>query len=213
MTNHHAQLFVGQQDDCARAIAALCAGAEDVEYIHAPQLTVDIARQLKMKAATRPRAGDARHLVITCTSATSEAQNALLKLFEDPPQTARFYLSVPRASLLLPTLRSRLHTAYTAPAAAVSPHACEFLAASYAERLARIAQMQRAKDTHAMRELIEHVTYALSQEGDALTDPMVLREVVRVADAANLRGASLKMLLEHLALAIPERRASVCAPA
>ena len=39
---------------------------------------------------------------------TVEAQNALLKLLEEPPVYAHFFLIIPSAHLLLPTVKSRL---------------------------------------------------------------------------------------------------------
>lgn len=204
MDGHHAQLFVGPHDQCDRKITELLGDAADVERIVAPQLTVAIAREIKEKAATRPLHGAQRHIVLAFEQATGEAQNALLKLFEDPPKTARFYISIPRLSLLLPTLRSRLHLTHAAPDAPQSEAARTFLAASYAQRLEQIAQLHRAKDTHAMRALIEHVERAV-RACDA-HDAAVLQEVVSISSYAQLHGASLKMLLEHLALTLPERR-------
>jgi hypothetical protein len=78
-------------------------------------LTIDDARALKGLHSTRPFAskdggsGSGRKFfVIEADSITHEAQNALLKMFEEPNDYARFFLVIPSQESLLPTLRSRL---------------------------------------------------------------------------------------------------------
>ena len=84
-------------------------------------LTIDDARGLKTAHATRPFSsrsdgddgggkggGGRKFFILEIDSITHEAQNALLKIFEEPNEYAHFFLVIPSEELLLPTLRSRL---------------------------------------------------------------------------------------------------------
>ncbi|RDU65744.1 DNA polymerase III subunit delta' [Helicobacter equorum] len=50
-----------------------------------------------------------RFLILMAPSYSIEAQNALLKILEEPPQNVHFVLIVPSKNALLPTILSRLH--------------------------------------------------------------------------------------------------------
>lgn len=114
--SHHAYLLLGSSSTSADLIAFLEKG-HGFKVRGNPDFTVDTyesfnienARQLKMQAEMRPTENDAKKIFIICAdSITSEAQNALLKLFEEPPEYAIFFLIIPSAHLLLGTLKSRL---------------------------------------------------------------------------------------------------------
>lgn len=68
----------------------------------------DEARELRDRAGTRAITDTRRVFIIATPTMTSEAQNALLKTFEEPPGDALFFIIVPSPNMLLPTLRSRM---------------------------------------------------------------------------------------------------------
>jgi DNA polymerase III delta prime subunit len=71
--------------------------------------TIDHARELKLVHEMRPVINDGKKIfVISVDGITVEAQNALLKLLEEPAEYAHFFLIVPAVHLLLPTVQSRL---------------------------------------------------------------------------------------------------------
>jgi hypothetical protein len=71
-------------------------------------LSVEDARKLRSLAELAPTKGDQKVLIISASRIFHEAQNALLKLFEEPPQGTVLILIIPAEGMLLPTLRSRL---------------------------------------------------------------------------------------------------------
>ncbi len=80
----------------------------DVVVLRFGLFSVDDARKL-IDSAYRSASGDKGKVIIaSMTRVFHEAQNALLKLFEEPPEGVTLILCVPSAGLLLPTLRSRL---------------------------------------------------------------------------------------------------------
>ncbi len=204
---HHALLLVGDYAACLREIPEEFRVGPDSERIITDSLGIDEARALSARAASRPVEREKRTFIIAATQITTEAQNALLKTFEDPPKTAQFYLIVPRLSALLPTLRSRLHLVFTSDDARTSDALKKFFDASYAERLEHIAALQKAKDTVRMRGLIEDIERSIASDA-SLKNAGYLEDIMLVSQYAEIRGASHKMLLEHLALSIPSPFAS-----
>ncbi len=131
---------------------------------------------------------------------THEAQNALLKLFEEPPLHTHFFLIVPTASLFLPTVLSRvrivsMHASHTDTAAATDVE--RFLAAAKAKRLDAVKDMV-ADRLQAIRFLDELERYYVAHE----KTPATLETLYRAKNYMRDRGASPKMLLEYLALMI-----------
>lgn len=69
---------------------------------------VDTVRQIRSDAYIKPNEAPLRVFLLEGAEAMSEqAQNALLKVFEDPPERVMFILTVTSAVKLLPTVRSR----------------------------------------------------------------------------------------------------------
>ena len=69
---------------------------------------VDVVRSVRDDAFIRPNEAARKVFVLLEAQAMSEqAQNALLKVLEEPPPAVLFLLTVPSASMLLPTVRSR----------------------------------------------------------------------------------------------------------
>lgn len=209
-TAHHAFLCIGTHNECLARIPLQDRSGIDVEMIAREQLEIDTARALCERAASRPIAGKKRSFIISCEKLTFEAQNALLKLFEDPPATAQFYIIAPRASALLPTLCSRLHLLYETNASKESPdeRSMSFLRTSFNERLLEIATLakekERTKNTQTMRALIRGIESATAARIRKTEDALYLPDVLMASSYSEIRGASHKMLLEHLALSVPE---------
>ncbi|MBO5653234.1 MAG: hypothetical protein J6S44_03365, partial [Clostridia bacterium] len=72
---------------------------------------VDTVRALKSEVYIKPSELDARFFILTdCQLMTEQAQNAALKILEEPPQNVYFFLCTDSAASLLPTIRSRAQT-------------------------------------------------------------------------------------------------------
>ena len=162
-------------------------------------------------------------------SLTSEAQQAMLKLFEEPQKGTQFVLMVPHGTLL-PTLRSRmmeypgkLDTAQQlaqkkvlgSPASSrkgsrgpdyfSGQAAASFLALSGKDRSDVIAKL--LKDDEGVRERVRDFINALEVElHKKIGEPKIrqaLEDIAMVRQYLQDRSPSLKMLLEHLAIALP----------
>ncbi len=197
---HHAYCLVGDFDS---ALAHINEDEQkpglDVSHLVYAQLGIAEARALKEMSAQRPVERAERVFIVSFTTATLEAQNALLKLFEEPALTTKFYIIVPTVDILIPTLRSRLMIE-TLPSGSnehVVTVAQTFLKHTYAERLALIASKVKAKDDGWVTDLLRGLEiYVEKQKGVGASELLFVETYTRGS------GASKKMLLEHLALSL-----------
>lgn len=98
-------------------------------------INVDQVRALRSDAYIRPNEGERKVYILEgADRMNASAQNAMLKLLEDGPAYAVFFLLAENGSALLPTVRSRCETLELAP---VSPaQAEEWLAKAFPGRTA-----------------------------------------------------------------------------
>lgn len=178
------------------------APSTDVQHLEVSRVGIDDARRVMTLAAQRPVRDPYRTFVIACSGMTTEAQNALLKLFEEPPQQVRFYVVVPHTSVIIPTLRSRFVETLHTNEERTDDEAIAFLTSSYADRLSRIASLHQKKDTDGMIVLARSVCRYIADHSEDYTRDM-LADTLFVESQIGARGASKKMLLEQLALTVP----------
>ncbi len=194
-------------------------------YIEAPlSQFADYCAVLQPFAASayeRFTIGDARELIalaslknfteatffIGASSITPEAQQALLKVLEEPQQGTTFVFLVPHGTLL-PTVRSRMMEYPTKIAflGQGGSGAATFLAAGGKERSDYIAKLLKDDEGAKDRVLafVNELEQALSGKP---SDPAVrqgLQDIAQVRDYLRDRSPSHKMLLEHLAVALPK---------
>lgn len=145
--------------------------------------------------------------LVGCAQITTEAQQALLKLLEEPQQGTTFVFVVPHGTLL-PTVKSRM-LPYDRGQTSVIPRSDlghfvrNFLAAPQKERSETIGEL--LDDDEGVRERARDFVNALEVElaKDAHTNAQALQDIAMVRDYLRDRSPSLKMLLEHLALSLP----------
>lgn len=96
---------------CLPCRKALSGNHPDIITIDDPEkktVSVELIRQLQTDAYIRPNEGRHKvYLIPRAQDMTESAQNALLKLIEEPPAYAVFLLLATTAEKLLPTVRSR----------------------------------------------------------------------------------------------------------
>lgn len=111
---HHANLLVGTALEAKLYLESLSENLgvrtknnPDLIVFSSPVFGIEEARELN-RLATRRSVGISKIFLITSSSLTSEAQNALLKTFEEPSSDTYFFLVVLNPGSILPTLRSRM---------------------------------------------------------------------------------------------------------
>ena len=144
--------------------------------------------------------------LIGAASITGEAQQALLKLFEEPQKGTTFVLLVPHGALL-PTLKSRMlpypELSPVAENGSLHREAKQFLKIKGKERSDFIAKI--LNDDEGVKERVRDFVNALEieLEKDIKKNRQGLEDIAMVRDYVGDRAPSLKMLLEHLALSLP----------
>jgi len=200
----------------------LGASNPDVVVLRYGLFSVADARRVLEVAASVPLAGENKVLIISASRAYHEAQNALLKLFEEPPPGMHLFLVLPSLGGLLPTLRSRVQVlqgykdeSIKYKGKSISKEAEEFIKASKERRSAIIKKLTSGKDEEERRELrdeaIEIVNgveaAAYQQRGNTLQFPKgvssLLNDIAVLRSHLYDRSAPVKMILEHLSLVIP----------
>ena len=220
--NHHAYLLVGNDSIQDELVSILekshkikVHGNPDLTMRQFENLTIDDARELKSAAEIMPTAaGGKRIFVISLNAITVEAQNALLKLLEEPAEYVHFFLIVPSAHLLLPTVRSRLSLIGTSAVqesdASESDRiadAKKFLASAPPKRLEIIKSLldDITKEKKVKQDAIDFLNDIQSVVYESRGIKKAARELETIETARkyiNDRAPSLKMLLEYVALNI-----------
>jgi DNA polymerase-3 subunit delta' len=96
-----------------------------------PSITIEQVRQVNHALSLSPYYAEGVRLVMIddAHALTAEAQNALLKLIEEPPPRTMFVLVAEHLEALLPTVLSRLAPVYFAPVP--TPAIADFLTATH----------------------------------------------------------------------------------
>ena len=201
MNAHHAVLFSASEP--------LLVSLDGYETIAAHnqyrqgQFGIDDVRALIAVAYRRPEGSEVERLLLVATEfITEEAQQALLKLIEEPPLSTRFIFVLPEGYNLLPTLESRFERVGSLGGATVSEAFGDFKNASIAARLTLIEESAKRKDHTWQADIKKGLLSYLTDRPKSLPASL-LTELEYVSRLLLTRGASNKFLLEHLALTLP----------
>lgn len=223
--SHHAYLIIGNDSHRLDLISIL----EKEHHIHAQgnpdffdrlyeNFTIDDARELKSLHSTRPIGITGKKIfIISTNAATVEAQNALLKLFEEPAEYAHFFLIVPSAHILLPTVKSRMQEVASNKLQVASRK--NQADSELIDEAQKFLKMTPAKRLEVVKKLIEDITKEKKTKQDAINFLNAIQSVVHEEKGVKEgqkqlesietarkyihdRAPSVKMLIEYVALSI-----------
>lgn len=228
---HHAYLIEGEQlavlDELFKffenELSVAVKGNPDFLHLTFDSFGIDEGRRLKEMQTGKAFVGNRRFFIVSASSFTNEAQNSLLKVFEDPSPHVHFFVIMPSADGILPTLRSRFF---------IIPHESkhktkkihnekiistkEFLENTSASRLAMIKGIVEEKDKDkalALLNGIEAELHAKFVASIATSSKVNLKQITGFLEEISLakqylhdRSSSVKLILEHVALVVPEMR-------
>jgi hypothetical protein len=212
---HHAYIYEGVRSllpqlstDARTRFRFLDEHDPDVSVRQWEKFGIDDAIALRQSATLKNLSGRGL-FVIGISSITTEAQQSLLKLFEEPQQGIIFVLLLPHGTVL-PTLRSRMlvYPGKIKTDAVSTTRAKKFLGASTKTRSLQIGEL--LKDEEDQRERVRGFLQELEQEvhGAFLKNPeqaqlrAALEDIAKVRSYLSDRSPALKMLLEHLVLTL-----------
>ncbi len=212
---HHAYVIEGGEEVEAELLQyindTLCIetrGNPDVHIRFHEVFGIDDGRAIQVLESRKAVVADKKIFVLRMHSITREAQNALLKTLEEPTTGTHFFIIISSAEVLLPTLLSRVQVIENTEKE-TSLFAQQFLSSTSAERLALISEIIEAKDKQEALSLVNGLEVALySKNGfnaEMETVPVEAFEALQsVRSYLGDRSASVKILLEHLSVTLPQ---------
>ena len=143
---------------------------------------------------------------------TTEAQNALLKILEEPQPNSYFFFILPSSENILPTLMSRFMP-FKQKGAEGKPIKTkssididQFLILSIPARIRLLSEIIEDKDTNEAIKFLNHLEVALRKKIKLQEITEEQTEAFNVISKSrgylNNRSASVKMILENVAMAI-----------
>ena len=173
-------------------------GDPDVHYAEYDSFGIDEGRALQVMQSMRPIAGERKIFIMSVNSITSEAQNSLLKVFEEPTPGTHFFVISTTQRILLPTLRSRMVvvTHESAGKSDMKSDARKFIPMSPKARLEFVAPMLEDKDKAKAEEFLQAVVVELHRTGHVRP----IKEILLLIKYLKDRSPSLKLILERVCL-------------
>ena len=193
---HHAYVIVGDQSGAIRYLEKTFALSAPLR--HFPLFGIDESRMIKAEQSRRLGPAEKAFIVLSCDTITIEAQNALLKTFEEPVPKVHLFLIIPEKQNLLPTLLSRCELVQLANVGTGQdyPDPNKFIAASAEDRLVIITDFinEHEVDNSLRRASQQFATALLKFKPNAELD----KAVGYLYD----RAALPRLVLGHLAMVI-----------
>ncbi len=141
---------------------------------------------------------------------TIPAQNALLKILEEPPRNTRFYLTCQTATSLLPTICSRtLATKLDSTSSSNTSQLQELksiMAQSPGDRLQNIPKMDRSEAIIYLSQMEQEIKQKLYTKNLTPQNLKILAEIAVSLEyclGALRKNASLSLILQHFYLRLP----------
>jgi len=176
-------------------------------------MTIDESRKIKEIHTSKSFIEKSKRIfIIEAKGITHEAQNSLLKIFEEPNEDSHFFLIMPSVDILLPTLRSRLFRIKSKQADEETETiklAERFLKLSMKDKITFVDDLtkkisdEKAEKSTAQEFLhaIQSVLYKKINMAKITKDQQKSLQVISKAlDYMNDRSPSIKQLLEFVAL-------------
>ncbi len=172
---------------------------------------IEDSRALKEMQSRKSNPEELKIFILKTSFFTGEAQNALLKVFEEPTEGTRIFLVAPKSAGILPTLRSRLFNlgGVNSSGGGDDESAMKFLSGSAPERLKIIKKMAENKDKASAAALLNALEKILGGEiatNLSREEIFVLEEVRKGREYLFGRAPSIKMILEHISLITPVKK-------
>ena len=213
---HHAYLIEGDREEVYGLLAGYLrkyfgASEQDPDFCHilVDSFKIDSARELK--SMSRERAlKDKKFFIISTNHITLDAQNTMLKLFEEPIEGTHFFVITPDFRALLPTLISRFYVISEEKVGEDRSLAENFINQSPQARLETIKEICAKPDDDIAEDsirakalkflnLLEETLYLKNDTKKFLN---ALEQIFIVRKHLRQPGSSPKMLLESVALSI-----------
>ena len=223
-TLHHAYFLVGDgeeivlklKDFLGKEVGVKISGSADFWHGKFNTLNIEGARNIAEAQERKDFSSGKKIFIISTRFVTIEAQNSLLKLFEEPTENTHFFLVMPNIQVLIPTLRSRLvivdgnifeNGEVGSEKVEIKNEfkslAKKFLIAGSVERIVLVKNIVEEKDKGKAIDFVTALEEVLAKnigKNNMTENAGALTEILMVKRYLHDRAPSIKLLLEHLCL-------------
>jgi DNA polymerase-3 subunit delta' len=226
---HHAYLIEGGKEyvlpqvfEFIEGLGIKTVGNGVVNHISLDTFKIDDARNLKSYAIEKSLGSSKKVFIISVNSFLLEAQNSLLKLFEEPIENTHFFLIIPDKNSLLDTFVSRFffisEKNITNQDTSIS-NVKKFIKMPLKDRLDFIKDLLKEEEevdeeglesgsvessrTKALKFINTLESTLHEHTPRTVLGTSIFEHIWKVREFLRMPGSSAKMLLESIALAVP----------
>lgn len=189
----------------------------DLFYQKYESLTIDDSREIKEWHSRLPTKSESKKICLISTNfINKEAEQSLLKIIEEPGTSTFFFIVTPDSSVLLNTTRSRVQVVKHKEAfdENLSEIANQIISLPLKDKLEIIASLVKKNKSeessgplrryaiNLLNEIEKQIYKNFKNEPKNKNYMFVLEELVKNKNYLNYRGASVKMILEHIAMIV-----------
>ena len=215
---HHAYFLLGGKEEkdffvtyVAEGLGFVVEGNPDFSVLETLVFGIEEARRLSEWVIMKPFKGERKIKIIITNNITSESQNALLKVLEEPNSGSYIFFVIPSVGSLYKTLLSRVVVVSGLKEELKKDKNTdslseEFLSQTVAGRINLIQKLQKNDNKEVMKNLvieIEREFYKKLNYKDIKNKQDILNILNNSSRFISSRGASSKMILEQLSCLLP----------
>lgn len=210
---HHSNLIISGEevlDEVLSFVESLNVktfGNENFIFEKFDKFLIDDARRIFDIHLRKTPEGELQVFVLSFNFITTEAQNALLKMFEEPKERTIFFIISPNKNIFLETILSRINL-IDSKAYNLTSKASKFLKMNIGERMKFVADLTKdIKGEKAVKQdaidLLSELEVEIFKRAQSTEHGLrSLGSLIEARKYINLNGASVKILLENVALNI-----------
>ncbi len=182
----------------------------DLIFLSFTKFGIEESRMIIEMANGAPVQESKKRIIFVFNTITDQAQNALLKIMEDPSPQIGFVMVTHSANGMLPTLRSRIQIISAQNSEKAETESIEeFINMSIGERIQEIEKMVKdykdTSDKQSIKNFLLSLHYffenKLKREND-LKNVSILRVTSKALNYLEDKSSSVKILLESVAIVL-----------
>lgn len=206
---HHTNICVGSRDiikqDIETCISELSKSVSKVEHLsyEYDKFLVKDAEHIFQTHLHKTGENELQIISIYFNSTNRETQNKILKMLEEPRPQTYFFLVLPKLHTLLPTILSRGQVFTYQNKVEIDQEAEDFILGTYVYRLEYIKNfLEEVKDEQKTKQDALEFLEKIEKYIHVKKDIKSLKKIIQIKEYARDPGASLKQLLEYVAVTL-----------
>lgn len=221
---HHAYLIEGLREEVSseileflRSMGIKTSGNPDFCHISVDTFRIEDARNLKSFGYERGVSGGKKIFLISANNFLLDAQNTLLKMFEEPAENTHFFVIAPDKNIFLKTLVSRFYLISAKNRREGREEIERFLKLARRGRIDFIKELISSGEEDDEEEnnpgnsvrlkalrFLNHLEEVLSEQREnEKIKTECFRQILKAREFLSQPGSSIKNLMESVALIVP----------